>query len=51
MNPPYFQGIMQIILNGSLLNTALIRQRSETHELVVVARDLWPNMWAYLGSM
>ncbi|MBD2757428.1 hypothetical protein [Spirosoma validum] len=33
---PYFQGIiMQIILDGSLANTLLIRQRSETHELVV----------------
>ncbi|MVM32493.1 hypothetical protein GO755_20800 [Spirosoma sp. HMF4905] len=33
---PYFQGIiLQIILDGSLANTLLIRQRTETHELVV----------------
>ena len=33
---PYFQGtIMQIILDGSLANTLLIRQRTDTHELAV----------------
>ncbi|GAB4012834.1 hypothetical protein GCM10028808_30270 [Spirosoma migulaei] len=33
---PFFQGIiMQIILDGSLANTLVIRQRSETHELVI----------------
>ena len=33
---PFFQGtIMQIILDGSLANTLVIRQRAETHELMV----------------
>ncbi len=33
---PYFQGtIMQIILDGSLSNTLVIRQRKDIHELVV----------------
>ena len=33
---PFFQGIiMQIILDGSLANTLLIRQRCEIHELAV----------------
>gem|GEM_PF-4418122 len=33
---PYFQGIiMQIILDGSLANTLVIRNRVETHELVI----------------
>ena len=33
---PFFQGIiMQIILDGSLANTLVIRQRTETHELIV----------------
>lgn len=33
---PFFQGtIMQIILDGSLANTLLVREQSETHELVV----------------
>ncbi|MBD2753939.1 hypothetical protein [Spirosoma validum] len=33
---PYFQGIiMQIILDGSLTNTLVIRNRVETHELVI----------------
>jgi hypothetical protein len=33
---PYFQGtIMQIILDGGLTNTLVIRERKETHELVV----------------
>ena len=33
---PFFQGIiMQIILDGSLANTLVIRQRAETHELIV----------------
>ena len=35
---PYFQGIiMQIILDGNLANTLLVRQRTETHELVVAS--------------
>ena len=36
-NPhPYFQGkIVQIILDGSLMSTTVIRQREENHELVV----------------
>ncbi|SFF32948.1 hypothetical protein [Spirosoma endophyticum] len=35
---PYFQGIiMQIILDGSLANTLLIRQPKETHELVITS--------------
>ncbi|SFE89393.1 hypothetical protein [Spirosoma endophyticum] len=33
---PFFQGtIMQIILDGSLANTLFVRQRTDTHELVV----------------
>lgn len=33
---PYFQGkIIQIILDGSLMSTTVIRQREENHELVV----------------
>lgn len=33
---PFFQGmIMQIILDGSLTNTLVVRQRKDTHELVV----------------
>ena len=33
---PFFQGIiMQIILDGSLANSLVIRQRSETHELTI----------------
>jgi hypothetical protein len=33
---PFFQGtIMQIILDGNLANTLVIRQREETHELTV----------------
>lgn len=33
---PFFQGtIMQIILDGSLANTLLVRQRSQIHELIV----------------
>ena len=33
---PYFQGtIMQIILDGSLANTLVIRHRRETHELII----------------
>ena len=33
---PFFQGtIMQIILDGSLANTLVIRHQEETHELVV----------------
>ena len=33
---PYFQGIiMQIISDGSLSNTLVIRQRKDAHELVV----------------
>jgi len=33
---PYFQGIiMQIILDGSLSSTIVIRQRVETHEVVI----------------
>lgn len=33
---PFFHGtIMQIILDGSLTNTLVIRQRQERHELVV----------------
>lgn len=33
---PFFQGtIMQIILDGSLANTLLIRESKETHELAV----------------
>ena len=33
---PYFQGtIMQIILDGSLASTLVIRHREEVHELVV----------------
>jgi hypothetical protein len=33
---PFFQGtIMQIILDGSLANTLVIRQRTEVHELAV----------------
>ncbi|GAB4017058.1 hypothetical protein [Spirosoma koreense] len=33
---PFFQGtIMQIILDGSLANTLLIRQHTDTHELAV----------------
>ncbi|WP_020603457.1 hypothetical protein [Spirosoma spitsbergense] len=33
---PFFQGtIMQIILDGSLANTLLIRERTECHELVI----------------
>ena len=35
---PFFQGtIMQIILDGSLANTLLIRERTETHELVITS--------------
>ena len=36
-NPqPYFQGqIMQIILDGSLKHTTVIRQRKEIHELII----------------
>ncbi len=36
-NPqPYFQGqIMQIILDGSLKHTTVIRQRQENHELLI----------------
>ncbi len=36
-NPqPYFQGqIMQIILDGSLKHTTVIRQRKEIHELLI----------------
>ena len=36
-NPqPYFQGqIMQIILDGSLKHTTVIRQRKEVHELLI----------------
>ena len=34
--PPYFQArIIQIILDGSLNNTTVIRQRRDAHELVV----------------
>lgn len=33
---PFFQGIiMQIILDGNLTNTLVIRERKETHELAV----------------
>ncbi|RYE13148.1 MAG: hypothetical protein EOP45_21675 [Sphingobacteriaceae bacterium] len=33
---PFFQGIiMQIILDGSLANSLVIRQRSKTHELTI----------------
>ncbi|MFD2935175.1 hypothetical protein [Spirosoma flavum] len=33
---PYFQGmIMQIILDGSLSSTIVIRQRVETHEVII----------------
>lgn len=33
---PFFQGIItQIILDGSLANSLLIRKREETHELVI----------------
>ncbi|GAB4022758.1 hypothetical protein GCM10028808_71230 [Spirosoma migulaei] len=33
---PFFQGIiMQIILDGSLANTLVIRNRTETHELAI----------------
>jgi len=33
---PYFQGmIMQIILDGSLSSTIVIRERVETHEVVI----------------
>lgn len=35
---PFFQGtIMQIILDGSLANTLVIRQPKETHELIVAS--------------
>lgn len=33
---PYFQGIIsQIILDGSLTNTLVVRQRRECHELII----------------
>jgi hypothetical protein len=36
-NPqPYFQGqVMQIILDGSLKHTVVVRQRKEVHELLI----------------
>ena len=42
---PYFQGqIMQIILDGSLKHTTVVRQRKEIHELIIstVVYDLKP---------
>lgn len=33
---PYFQGcIIQIILDGSLLSTTVVKQRQEIHELII----------------
>jgi hypothetical protein len=35
---PFFQGtIMQIILDGSLANTLVIRQQTDVHELIVTS--------------
>ena len=46
VNPqPYFQGrILQITLDGSLMSTTVIRQREESHDLVVSSAvyDLQP---------